>query len=224
VKVRRLYRVATRRARQILACLLMISFSGGVTGIPVVESNGKDRSHPFPCQDNPCGCSSAEECWHHCCCHNNREKVAWANAHGVIPPTFVVEAAEKEDASAEQVCEHHAGCPSCAAKSHAAHSSPTVACGSGSCCSHKHESSVAAPAPAAKKQVRVRLVLSDLARHCRGLPQLWTLLSQVLPAPISPAWSPDLSLVEVVEELSFSRPWIVLSPPVRPPEGCALRG
>jgi hypothetical protein len=228
VMARRFYRIATRCARQVVACLLIVSLSGGIAGIPVVEFGPKDHSRPFPCQDNPCGCSSAEACWHHCCCHTNREKVAWAEAHGVTPPSYVVEAAEKEGESTEQVCEHHAGCPSCAAKlSNATKASQPAACATRSCCSHKHEASPAQPtrqAVAQKKQLRVGLVLSDLARRCRGLPQLWTLLSQVLPTRVEAAWSLDLTIVCNVEELSLRRPRVVFCPPVPPPEPLASCG
>jgi hypothetical protein len=223
---RRLHRFAARCARQVVACMLMVSLAGGIAGIPVIELGAKDRSRPFPCQDNPCGCSSAAECWHHCCCHTNREKVAWAQAHGIIPPSYVVEAAEKEGEPSQEVCEHHAGCPACAAKLSAAKASQPAACASRSCCSHHEESPTAphAQQAASQKQFRVGLVLSDLARQCRGLPQLWTLLSQVLPTRVEARWSLDLTLAGEVAEISFRRPLIALSPPVPPPERSALRG
>src|ERR1700733_616375 len=113
----RLRRVAARGAKRLLSILLISALLVGNAGIPVVSSVSKDRSQPFPCQDNPCGCSSADECWHHCCCHTNREKVVWAHEHGVTPPGFVVAAAEKEqEESGLHVCSHHPGCEKCAAR------------------------------------------------------------------------------------------------------------
>ena len=227
---RRLHRVAARCARQVLACLLIVSLGGGVAGIPVVEFGSKDRSRPFPCQDNPCGCSSAEECWHHCCCHTNREKVAWAQAHGVTAPSYVVEAAQHETEPTEQVCAHHAGCPSCAARLLAAQASQPAACASDACPSHSKPSPTDPQSPKVARQkdphagLRATLVLSDLARQCRGLPKLWTLLSQVLPARVQTAWPPDLAIVGNVGEISLRQSRVALCPPVPPPERFACCG
>ncbi len=117
----RLKRVAARGAKRLLSITVVVSLLVGSAGVPVVSRVAKDRSQPFPCQDNPCGCASADECWHHCCCHTNREKVAWAHEHGVTPPDFVVAAAEKEEHSAEHTCCTHHGCEKCAAKAAAHH-------------------------------------------------------------------------------------------------------
>lgn len=43
----------------------------------------------FPCEDHGCGCGSAAECWMHCCCHSEDERVAWAIGQGVMPPANV---------------------------------------------------------------------------------------------------------------------------------------
>jgi hypothetical protein len=224
---RRLHRFAARSARQVVACLLMVSLAGGIAGIPVIELGAKDRSRPFPCQDNPCGCSSAAECWHHCCCHTNRQKVAWAEAHGVIPPSYVVDAAEKEVEPTQEVCEHHTGCPACAKRAAAQTSHPS-ACASHCCDSHATDASAGNESKShlknqPKSGLRATLVLSDLARQCRGLPRLWTLLSQVLPAPVRAAWSLDLSVVGDIGEVSLHSPRVALSPLVRPPEQSASR-
>src|ERR1700685_2665603 len=112
----KLRRVAARGLERLLPCVLILSLLVETAGVAVVSRPEKDRSRPFPCQDNACGCASAEECWHHCCCHTNREKVAWAQEHGVTPPDFVVAAAEKEEA-AGHVCCHHGSCEKCAARS-----------------------------------------------------------------------------------------------------------
>jgi len=45
----------------------------------------KDRSTPFPCQDKPCGCNSAKQCFSSCCCHTPKELLAWARANGLEP-------------------------------------------------------------------------------------------------------------------------------------------
>ena len=59
-------------------------------------SSGKDGSAPFPCQHRTCGCRSAQQCWKKCCCFTNAQKLAWAKAHRVQAPAFVVAAAQCE--------------------------------------------------------------------------------------------------------------------------------
>jgi hypothetical protein len=54
----------------------------------------KDVSQPFPCQDNPCGCQSAEQCWTTCCCYTVEEHWAWARAHDVEPPPYATRPAD----------------------------------------------------------------------------------------------------------------------------------
>lgn len=206
----RLRRVAARSAKRLVSVLLISALLAGSAGVPVVSRIAKDRSQPFPCQDNPCGCSSADECWHHCCCHTNRAKVAWAHEHGVTPPDFVVAAAETEktadeksakEESSSHVCCRHNGCAKCAAK--------TVA---------SHDASGAADQHGKKQVLRFRLVLGDMARHCRSLPQFWGLVSIGLPVRIMPAWSFDATIVgRVIEAPVLERP-VELSPPVPPPK------
>jgi len=65
-------------------------------GVPLPTWQAKDRSRPFPCMDSVCGCHTAEKCWQSCCCHTNAEKLVWAKRHGVVPPNYVVAAAQQE--------------------------------------------------------------------------------------------------------------------------------
>jgi hypothetical protein len=196
----RLRRVAARGAKRLLSILLILAFLVGSVGVPVVSSVAKDRSQPFPCMDNPCGCSSADECWHHCCCHTNREKVAWAREHGVTPPDFVIAAAEKEEheESGTRVCCHHHGCEKCAAKAAAA----------------AHAESE----PGKKTVLRFGFVLVDMARHCRNLPQFWSLFGLALPVRIETDWSFDETVVGRVIEAPVLETTAELSPPVPPPK------
>jgi hypothetical protein len=68
------------------------------------DSTEKDRSQPFPCQNRPCGCRSAEQCWKKCCCFNNSQKIAWAKANKVAVPDYVLAAAQKEPTNVEVCC------------------------------------------------------------------------------------------------------------------------
>lgn len=43
----------------------------------------------YPCEDHACGCISARECWTHCCCHTEHQRLLWAITHGVKPPADV---------------------------------------------------------------------------------------------------------------------------------------
>lgn len=52
------------------------------------ESVDKDSSQPFPCQNRPCGCKAATQCWTSCCCFSAAEKLAWAERNGVTPPIY----------------------------------------------------------------------------------------------------------------------------------------
>ena len=61
------------------------------------NSPEKDSSEPFPCQNRPCGCRSADQCWKKCCCFNNAQKVAWAKANNVKVPEIVLVAVKKEN-------------------------------------------------------------------------------------------------------------------------------
>lgn len=72
-------------------CLAQVPLPG-----PAGDVVDKDRTAPFPCQDHPCGCRSAKQCWKNCCCFSNKQKLAWAETHGVSPPDFVVIAATQE--------------------------------------------------------------------------------------------------------------------------------
>src|SRR5947209_7307476 len=78
-------------ARRFWCVLLAIALTGTNFGFPAAavrvhaeaaSLSGKDRSQPFPCMDRPCGCQSADECWHHCCCTTLDERLAWAHEHG----------------------------------------------------------------------------------------------------------------------------------------------
>lgn len=58
--------------------------------LPTPRRISKDTSRPFPCQNRPCGCITADQCWKgDCCCFTLEEKLAWAEANGVEPPEHV---------------------------------------------------------------------------------------------------------------------------------------
>jgi hypothetical protein len=211
----RLPRAAGSNLRQrAIAVVMLLGILVEVAGIPVVSVTKKDHSRPYPCQDRPCGCASADECWHHCCCMNNKEKVAWARTHGVIPPDFVVEAAEREEHQPTQVCDRAEG----EERAGGSHGEEHACCRS----RHSHHD-VAAKAKrdhdkTVNSEAKVKLVLSDFARQCSGLPQLILLFSDALPCMASARWRPAEALTGDV--IDVARPWASAdaSPPVPPPK------
>jgi hypothetical protein len=54
----------------------LCAYLAATTGLPLPAGVRKDTSQPYPCQNHPCGCKSAEECWRHCCCMSVEER--WA--------------------------------------------------------------------------------------------------------------------------------------------------
>src|SRR5438445_841636 len=74
--------------RRLYACVALLCYLATAVGVPLPSLAHKDHSQPFPCQDHPCGCHTAEQCWQHCCCFSPEERFAWAEAHHVEPPAY----------------------------------------------------------------------------------------------------------------------------------------
>ena len=66
----------------------MFAFSLNIPTPVVVH---KDAEVAFPCQDRPCGCQNANQCWDSCCCFSDAEKMSWARANKVSPPAWFLE-------------------------------------------------------------------------------------------------------------------------------------
>jgi hypothetical protein len=215
----RLPRETIRRLpKKVLAAILLVGVLLEIGGIPVVRVARKDRSRPYPCQDHPCGCASADECWHHCCCFSNKQKLVWASQHGVTPPDFVVAAAAQEADEPSHVCCDRDGSGACAVDSHDEEHA---------CCRHrKSHDSVASTTDthhdgvADETHTQVRFVLSDFARRCSGLPSIIMLFSDALPCVRADAWKPVEGLVEYLAEAPPTSVSAEISPPVPPPKLC----
>ncbi len=82
---------ADRRVRRPIGMLLLVCMVILFAGVPLPVIRRKQISSPFPCQDSPCGCNTAAQCWDKCCCHSDSTKLAWAEKHGVTPPAYLVE-------------------------------------------------------------------------------------------------------------------------------------
>jgi hypothetical protein len=168
------------RLRKAAAVLTLLSHLFATFGFPLpapFSSSIKDASQPFPCQNRPCGCLTAEQCWAgDCCCFTLEEKLAWAEANGIEPPEHVrplVELRKSRVANAQK--------KSCCAESHSG-SHPS----SSSCCSHSDSSESYCcnqdsdnpvpksqcphcdPKPTSKGPSGVRWIVGIFAQNCRG--------------------------------------------------------
>src|SRR5262245_3906062 len=77
--------------RHAVAALVLLGYVLSVTGYPLPRTvTRKGRDYPFTCQNRPCGCVTAEECWRgDCCCFTLEQKLAWADQQGIEPPDHV---------------------------------------------------------------------------------------------------------------------------------------
>jgi hypothetical protein len=177
-------------------------------GLPLPTSVHKDASLPFPCQDHPCGCQTAEQCWRNCCCFTPEERWAWARAHHVEPPAY----AEKPTAQGWNTVKLRdrgkTPTPSTAKRCCSAHETRPA------CCQPRAERP-AKPSPPERGRVRWGSALAALS--CQGLPTLWVGSGAVLPVPPPVTWSVDLTFLSRVP-LTDAIAWDVpLSPPAPPP-------
>ncbi len=85
--------IDTIQLRHIVVSLTLFAHLMSTFGFPIwvpIVGPRKSRSIPFPCQNRPCGCQSAEQCWSgDCCCFTMEEKLAWARERGIEPPPRV---------------------------------------------------------------------------------------------------------------------------------------
>jgi len=82
--------------RLLVACVTFAAFVivfFGIIPSPALIGRwvGASVSGPgrYPCEAHGCGCSSAEECWHDCCCYTLDQRLVWAIRNGVQPPDDV---------------------------------------------------------------------------------------------------------------------------------------
>lgn len=165
--------------RRLIGLALLVSMCASILPFFVVDrvSGEKDLSAPFPCQNRPCGCLSAEQCWRECCCFTNAQKVAWARKNRVTPPQYVVEAARSE-AQPKQVAvspSTRAAGATCRSTSHG--------CTGKSCCESGRQSTCSACATSAREQREKplagrskRFVIGIERMKCRGQGPGWNSL------------------------------------------------
>jgi hypothetical protein len=74
---------------------------------------GQLATERYPCESCGCGCASATECWTHCCCHTEHQRLVWAISNGVLPPPVVEFSDEQWIAAANAVKPGNAHCVMC---------------------------------------------------------------------------------------------------------------
>lgn len=196
----RQFRTERLGARRLIGLAVLVGILASLVPLPMFDaaSGAKERSQPFPCQNRPCGCRSAEQCWKKCCCFTNAQKVAWAKSQGLTPPAFVLAAAAREQS--RPVC-IAGGCEKCRSAAKSLHVATSK------------------PQPPAGKQPR-QLVVIALMQKCQGSSWFWNSLPWSTPvvvqelriaAPEPSSWEPIVS----------ESPDEALLPPPVPPPRCA---
>lgn len=204
-------------ARRLLGLIALLPFVVGSLPLPMDSGSRpkKDLSQPFPCQNRPCGCRSAQHCWQKCCCFTNAQKVAWARRHRVALPDEVLAAARREAIQPDPTAK------SCCSK--ASSSLASTGCDSG-------RGTRPAPSPAGKRVVKdqssaaasstqaaSKVVIGVMAAQCQG--QDWSWL--VVPAGILPTaripQPPAVPNVRACVPASDAAPALAHQPPVPPP-------
>jgi hypothetical protein len=165
---------------RLTAGLALLAYLSASFGFPLPVPAGKDHSQRYPCENHPCGCRCAEDCWRHCCCTTPEERWAWARANGVEPPPYA-ERPKSDGGKHDQ-----------------ARIEPHHAC----CCEHEDDgdSSIGddEDTPAAETDSprnptgSVKWVLGIVSQKCRGGSTLWSSSGAALPPPPAVTWTPGL--------------------------------
>lgn len=164
-----------RRVQRWIGGLLLACMATLVVGIPLPMPGHKPvTGEAFPCQDSPCGCASAAQCWDKCCCNDDQEKLAWAEANGVAPPDFLIQrvaraqAAEGAAASLATCCQTQAKKPSCCSPRREKATAEGATCQQPGTCESEVEGA------------GVRIVLLDALYRCKGIELAIQLLSETV--------------------------------------------
>jgi hypothetical protein len=182
----------TQRLTAGLLLIVYLTTSAGFLPLPSFASKKKD-SRPFPCQDHPCGCATAEDCWRHCCCFTPEERWTWAREHNVQPPEYAERPAAKSWSTArlrdQAESQESQGSP----HSNCAH------CQAVACTDHAGAATPRENRPASSPtHSRSTLLLS--AWHCQGLATVWMSTGAVLPLSPREDWNMDPPCIDRLSE------------------------
>jgi len=148
----------------IVGCAALGLYLVALVGVPIPQPKLPSGGAPFPCQDHPCGCRSAAQCWGECCCFSREEKLAWAARHNIQPPAALTATPASGCTSSGP---HEALC--CASERS----------GAASCCSHakvaqdRRKSACCGLKSSRKRSPEGRSILLVTSANCRGLAMFW---------------------------------------------------
>lgn len=179
--------------RRTISVTLLVVFVVGFVGLPILPDSSKNGR--FPCENCPCGCSTAAFCWDKCCCHSDAEKLQWAKDNDVQPPEFLVARFQKTSHSL------------------ASTSAGTCCCGSKSTCGKPLAKSTSDSVATARgedsnEHSSIRFVSLEDAARCHGIDLLWSILScitiQLASSDTTGAEPPFLYLLSTADEFAAS--------------------
>jgi hypothetical protein len=200
----------------------LVGLFASTIGIPIVELARKGGDRAFPCQDQACGCATAEACWRGCCCSSPSQRLAWAEAHGVQPPEELLEQVRRQS--------HDILPPSEAQSSDSLPGKPTANGAAHTACCHKdhnseqregkRDSSTNEAHRATESRqgtLHVSWIVGSLASKCRG--QTLTAGGGLVALPPTPTvcWSFDWCLIERLPSTSEQVTSLSFPPPIPPP-------
>jgi len=194
--------------RYLVVAVALLGHIAGMMGVPLPVSAAKDSTSPFPCQNHACGCTSAEQCWRHCCCYTAEEKLAWARANRVEPPAYAAAKSNggwneprQRDQEVKATSNRPNNCGHCAS------------CGESA---KRKEPRKATTGDRARTQ-RGSWLIGLSARRCQGQGG-WCLADQPLaPPPPCLTWNYDWEACSVLPRSDSHACPLLLSPPARPP-------
>lgn len=201
-RLRTIWRQARRR---LCSLLVLVGVCASILPIPLStpKQTDKDLSRPFPCQNRPCGCRTAEQCWKKCCCFSNSQKLAWAKAHRVVAPDYVHTAAVQESKSA--TCQKNC----CSKKSNADSGCHSL--------SNKRKChSTQATVQQSDTTRGTDYVIGVFAEQCRGQSSFWNSLPwAVMPQPVAFTLCSDVATIH--DNALCVLPSVSYQPPAPPP-------
>ncbi len=182
------------RLRDAIVVLTLVGHLMLTFGFPLPAPSWKKPTDgvPYPCQSRPCGCLTSEQCWQgDCCCFTIEEKLTWAEASGVEPPTHVRPLVESRRSQSAPPAKNKSCCSEAEPADESSVLSPPSCCekhnpSGASCCSKNPSCEVANDAgcpqceaePESKDccdnktppggQSGVRWVAGVFAQKCRG--------------------------------------------------------
>lgn len=181
--------------RRLISLAVLVSLCAVIFPLPIGWQNRsqKDLSQPFPCQNRPCGCRTADQCWKKCCCFTNSQKVAWAKAQRVQVPEAVVASAKLECSRTEQ--------------------------GTGGCChvATSKETQADSDNASAEESRETIYVIAALAQQCQGQPWSWSTLPWAILAECSECHDISPVVGEKIGLCSATSTAFCRCPPVPPP-------